>query len=85
MKAWPGCEALGDLDAHGAALDRLGEALDHRQRDVGVEQRETHLAHGVGDIVLAQVAAARERIECAGKPRRESVEHGQMIAHRAVR
>ena len=75
MKACPGVRLLVTSTPDGAALDRLGEALHHRQRDIGIEQRETHLANGVGDVVLAQVAAAGESIECAGKPRSETVEH----------
>ena len=75
LETLAGRQALGDLHAHRAALDRLGEALHHRQGHVGVEQRETNLADGIGDIVFAQVATARKSIECAGQPRCQTVEH----------
>ncbi len=59
----PRRQAFGDLHADRARLDGLGEALDHGQRDVGIEQREANLPDGVGDIVLAQAAAAGERLQ----------------------
>ena len=74
-----GSQALGDLDAHRPRLDRLGESLHARQRHVRVEQRKAHLPHGVGDVVLGQMAAPAERVQCLGKTRGKSVEHGLIV------
>ncbi len=64
-----GREALRHLHADRARLDGIGEALDHGQRDIGIEQRETHLAHRFGDVVVGESAAAgqgasAQRISC---------------------
>ena len=58
MNACPGVRLLVTSTPTARALIGIGEALHHGKRDVGVEQREANLPHGVGDIVLAQVAAA---------------------------
>ncbi len=60
-------EALRHLHADRARLDGVGEALDHRQRDVGVEQREANFAHRVGNIVVGESAAAGKRLERGGQ------------------
>ena len=54
----PRREALRHLHADRTRLDGVGETLDDRQRDIGVEQRETNLAHGFGYVVLGESAAA---------------------------
>ena len=46
---------------HGLAertlLHGRGELLDHLEVDVGLEQRETHLAHRLVHVILGQLAA----------------------------
>ena len=61
-----GSQALGHLHAHRARFDGLGEALDHGQRHVGIEQREADLAHRLGYVVFGESAAAGQRLQrCA--------------------
>jgi len=54
---------FGDFDADGTRLDRVDEALDDGECHIGIEQRESYLPHSVGDIVLAQIAAAGQCLE----------------------
>ncbi len=75
----PGRQALGDLDADRARLDRVGEALDHGQRHVGVEQREANFAHRVGDIVVGRVGRGRKGTSARGQTGSESVKHSADI------
>ena len=51
------------FDADGAGFDRVREALHHRQRDIRVEQRQSHLPHRIGDVVVAQMATAGQCVE----------------------
>ena len=81
MNACPGVRLLVTSTPIARLFIGLGEGLHHRQRHVRIEQREAHLADGIGDVVLAQVAAARESVEGAGEARCQTVEHLQMIAH----
>ena len=75
----PRRQAFGDLNADRARFDGLGEALHDGKRDVGVEQCEANLPDGVGNIILAQAAAAGKRLQCAGQARCEAVEHNANI------
>ena len=54
---------------------RIDEAADHRQRDIGLEQRDPHFAHRLADIVLAQRAAPTQRREDGAEPVGQTVEH----------
>ena len=67
MNAWPGREALRHLHADRARLDGIGEALDHGQRHIGIQQREANFAHRLGDIVVGQSAAAGKRLQRGGR------------------
>ena len=49
-----GREALRHLLAERALLDRCDEVLDDVEVDVGLEQRETDLAHRLGDRLLVE-------------------------------
>ena len=69
-------ELLGDLDPERALLDRARELLDDLEVDVGLEQRETDLAHGLVDVVLGQRAALTDARQRALKLLRERIEHG---------
>ena len=73
-----GREAGGDFGAERLLLDALDEGLDHRQRNVGLEQRHAHFAQGLADVFFGDAAAAAQRVDGAGKPRREVLEkcHG---------
>ena len=78
---------MDDLDHHLAGRDRLddggadrlladafGEAADHVERDVGLEQRAAHLAHRGIDVGFRQRTAPRQPIENATKLFRQIVE-----------
>ena len=72
-----GREALRDVLAERALLDRGREVLRDLEVDVGLEQREADLAHRLRDRLLVEPAAAAEaaegRLELVG----ERVEHGR--------
>ena len=70
-----GREALQDIAAHGALADTVDELLDHGEVDVGLEQGQADLAHGLGDVVLGQAALASEAVEGGAEAIRERVEH----------
>ena len=55
------------LGANRTGFDRLDEGLDHRQRDVGFEQREAHLGQRLGDVVFGQSAATTQSLRGAGE------------------
>ncbi len=54
----PRSQALRDLGANSALLDPIDELLDHRQCDVGLEQRHPHFTQRVLDVVLGQLRLA---------------------------
>jgi hypothetical protein len=56
-------EALQDLGADRALLHLLDELFDELEVDVGFEQRLAHLAHGVFDVFLGDLALAAEPVE----------------------
>ena len=49
-------------------LHRVGEVAHNIESDIGLEQRAAYLAHGLGDISLAQRALAGELVEDGAKP-----------------
>ncbi|MNM55024.1 hypothetical protein D3C81_661540 [compost metagenome] len=51
-------QAARHLGTDGTFLDRIDEVLDHRQGDVGFEQRHAHFAQGVFDVVFGQLGLA---------------------------
>ena len=56
-------EALEHVRADGALGDRFDKVLDDLVAHVGLEQRETHLAHGLLYVRLRQAALAAELFE----------------------
>ena len=74
-----GVERAEDVGAEAALLDRRRELLDDLEVDVGLEQREADLAHGLVDVVLGQRAAGADvgegRLELLG----EGVEHSDPV------
>ena len=44
-------------------LHRLGEVADHVERDIGLEQRDPHLAHGLTHVGIGQRPFAGELVE----------------------
>ena len=59
----PRRDAFDDLLTHGAFLHRVDEVAHDRQRHIGLEQCDTHLAHRGRDIFLRQRPAALQAIE----------------------
>ena len=80
-----GSQALQDVLAERALLDRVGEVTRDLEVDVRLEERETDLAHRLGDGLLVEAAAATEaaerRLELVG----EGVEHGPEVYVEASR
>ena len=87
---------VDDLDDHLARRDRaddvladglLGDLVDeiarHRQRDVGLEQGDAHLAHRRAHVGLRQRAAAAELVEHAAKAIAQAVEHSNLLVSTA--
>ena len=76
---WPGLSCADDLGAEAALLDGRRELLDDLEVDVGLEQRETDLAHRLVDVVLGQRAVGADvgerLLELLGK----GVEHGPPV------
>ena len=68
-------EALRHLLPHGALAHPLDERLDHRQRDVGLEQRSAHLAQGVLDVLFGQARLTPDRLERLRQTLAEILEH----------
>ena len=58
-----GREGGGDLFADGAVSDVLHEVGDDGEVDVGLEEGETDLAEGVGDVLVGDGALAAEGLE----------------------
>ena len=56
-------QALEDVLAERALLDRGGEVARDLEVDVGLEEREADLAHRLGDRLLVEAAAAAEAAE----------------------
>ena len=70
-----GVQRLADLLAAGPLLDRSDELLDHRQRDVGLEQGDAHFAHRLVDISLRQRTAPGQLVEDAAESFLQLLEH----------
>ena len=64
-----------DLLADCLIFDDGDEIADHRQRDVGFEQRKTHFAERVLNIGVGEACLAAQRFYDARKARCEVVEH----------
>ena len=66
----PGRQRADDLLADRLVLDRRDEVLDDRQRDVGLEQREPHLAQRVLDVGVGEPRLAAQLLDDARQPLR---------------
>ena len=73
-----GGEALQDVLADRLLTDARDEVLDDLEVDVGLEQREAHLAHRGIDVGLADPAAAGQAAERRPQALAEGVEHGRI-------
>ena len=68
--------ARADDLAERLLLDAGEERLDDAELDVGLEQREAHLAQRGLDVLLGQLGEAREAVPGRFEPFGEGVEHG---------
>ncbi len=73
--SWPLARDANDL-AERLLLDAGEERLDDAELDVGLEQREAHLAQRRLDVLLGQLGQAREAVSGRFEPFGEGVEHG---------
>ena len=78
----PRIERTNDFLADSLVLDGGDEILDHRQGDVGLEQRHAYFAQGIGDVGFSQSGFALERLHDAGQARGQVVEHVRWASSR---
>ena len=84
---------VDDLDDHLARRDRaqhflpdglFGDLVDEiardRERDVGLEQGDAHLAHRRAHVGLAERAAPAKPVEYAAEPIAQRVEHSNLLS-----
>jgi hypothetical protein len=57
-------------------LDAFDQRLHHRQRDVGFEQRDAHVAGRFADVFLGQPSASTQTLDGRGQAGAERFEHG---------
>src|SRR3954469_15084864 len=80
-----GVELADDLGPQAALLDGRRELLDDLEVHVGLEQRETDLAHGLVDVVLGQRPVGADVGERLLKLLGQGVEHWIASVRRGVR
>ncbi len=71
-----GERAVVTCGAHGLGADVLDEGVDDVEVDVGLEEGEADLAHGVGDVFVGDGALAAEGLEGALEFVGEVFKHG---------
>jgi hypothetical protein len=72
----PRREAADHLRAERLFLHCGNEVAHHWQRNIGLEQRDTHLAQRLLDIGLGQTRLATNRLDDSCEARGQVVEHG---------
>ena len=75
-----GVEGLGHLGGQGPLTDGPGEAPDHGQRDVRVEQGATDLTDRRVDVRLGEAPLATEGLERRGQAVGQGREHVVVLA-----
>jgi len=68
-------QAVEHVAAHGALAYTVDELLDDGEVDIGLEQREADLAHGLVDVVLGQATLAPKAVEGGAEPVGKGIEH----------
>ncbi len=81
----PRVEGVEHVLAQRALLHIGGELLHHLEVHVGLEQRQAHLAHGLGHVVLGELAPGTDVAEGLLKPVGERVEHARLRLHAGSR
>jgi hypothetical protein len=74
-----GREALQDLLADGLLAHLRDEVAHHRQRDVGLEQREPDLAQHLLGVRLGQAGLAAQRLDDAREALRQVFQHADRL------
>ena len=74
---WAGFSAWLTSSPRARSLTAADELLDHRQRDVGLEQRDPDLARGGVDVGLGEPTLAAQVLEGVGETVGEGGEHGR--------
>ena len=74
-QAWPGVRLVATSAPSARSLTPIDEALDDRQGDVGLEQRDAHFAQRLGDILFGHAAAAAHELHRAAEALGQFVEH----------
>lgn len=74
----PGRDRAEHVRADRFLRDRVDEAAHHRQRDIGLEQRDTDLAHRLAYIRLGQRPAPAQAVEDSAEPIGQIVEHRRL-------
>ena len=69
-------EAADHFRAHRLFLHCGDEILHHRQRHVGLEQRDAHLAQRFLDVGFGEARFAADRLDDAREAGGQVVEHG---------
>ena len=75
-----GGHRLDDGGANRLFADLVDKGPHHVERDVGLEHRAAHLAHGGIDVGFRQRTAPRQPIENASKLFRQIVEHRRTVS-----
>jgi fused signal recognition particle receptor len=71
-----GREAADHFRAERLRAHRVDEVLHHRQRDVGLEQRDAHFAQRVLDVRFGEARFAADRLDDLRETSGERVQHG---------
>ena len=84
------CHRLGNRLSGCLFLHRLDEITRHRQRDIGLQQGHTHLAHRCRDVGIRKRTLFGELVKNAGEPVGQILEHiiaplGQTSNHNGPR
>ena len=75
MTCWPGATLSITSMVTARSRTLAMKSFTHRERDVGLQQRQAHLAQGLGDVHLRQAAALAQPVEHPIQLARQSVEH----------
>ena len=72
---WPGVTERSTCWPTACSVASSTNSRDHRQRDIGLEQRNAHLAHRLAHVGLVERAAPAQAVEDAAQPIAQAVEH----------
>ena len=76
---WPGVTERSTCWPTAFSVTLSTKVRDHRQRDVGLEQGDPHLAHRLAHVRLAQRAAAAQPVEDAAQTIAKAFEHRPLL------